>query len=144
MSSSGSLSNDNKTNDNETIDKNKMERMMDYLAFTVNEKGRNMVENLSKIREEMKNTTKKILKEKISIKSRVRTGGEANYMNLTSLENQYNTLLGEYNKALTEMKQERESLVKGGMEIINKTEEPIPKKKKRKRRRKRNKKNSEK
>ena len=59
MSSSGSTSN----NMNNTIDNNKMEHMMDYLAFTVNGKGREMIENLSKIKADMKNVTKKILKE---------------------------------------------------------------------------------
>ena len=59
MSSSGSTSN----NMNNTIDENKMEHMMDYLAFTVNGKGKEMIENLSKIKADMKNVTKKILKE---------------------------------------------------------------------------------
>ena len=135
MSSSGSTSN----NMNNTIDENKMERMMDYLAFTVNENGREMIETLGKIKADMKNVTKKILKEKISIKRKARSGNREDYTNLTSLENEYNTLLREYGKCVREVQEQRQSLIEGGMEVIKKTEESSPKKK-RKRRRKRRKK----
>ena len=136
MSSSGSTSN----NMNNTIDENKMEHMMDYLAFTVNGKGREMIENLSKIKADMKNVTKKILKEKISIKRRARSGNGEDYTNLTSLENEYNTLLREYGKCVREVQEQRQSLVEGGMEVIKKAEESSPKKKRKRRRNRRKKK----
>ena len=118
-----------------------MEQMADYIAFNVNAKGREMVQNLNKTREDLDQTKRKLLKEKIAIK-KVERGGKSrknvDYSNLRALTDQYNTLLGVYNKSVTTLQAQRQSLAIEGMESIQ-VEEADKKAKARKAQKKREK-----
>ena len=118
-----------------------MEQMADYIAFNVNAKGREMVQNLNKTREDLDQTKRKLLKEKIAIK-KVERGGKSrqnvDYSNLHALTDQYNSLLGVYNKSVTTLQAQRQSLAIEGMESI-KVEEADKKAKARKAQKKREK-----
>ena len=116
------------------INDNKIQQMMDYLAYKVNPNGIKKINMLDTINQELKDTTKQILKAKIHLKRRVRMGDIPDYDNLTKLENKYNVLLENYRDCVRDIQEQRELLIKGGMEVINQS-----KKKKRKRRRRRKK-----
>jgi hypothetical protein len=118
------------------INDNKIQQMMDYLAYKVNPNGIKKINMLNTINQEMKDTTKQILKAKIHLKRRVRMGDIPDYDNLTKLENKYNVLLENYRDCVRDIQEQRELLIKGGMEVINQSK----KKKNRKRRRRRKKK----
>lgn len=98
-----------------------MEQMTDYIAFNVNAKGQEMVQNLNKTREDLDEIKRKLLKEKIAIK-KVERGRKSrqnvDYSNIHALTNQYNTLLGVYNKSVTTLQAQRQSLAIEGMEYI--------------------------
>ena len=99
-----------------------MEQMTDFIAFNINEKGREMVQKLNKVKEGLKKTTKEILKEKIAIKKVERGGKKVDYSKISGLEQQYNTLLGEHNKLVQTLHAQRQSLAMEGMQAIQKAE----------------------
>ena len=99
-----------------------MEQMTDFIAFNVNEKGREMVQKLNEVKQGLKDTTKEILKEKIAIKKVERGGNKVDYSKIGDLEKQYNTLLGEHNKLVQTLHAQRQSLAMEGMQAIQKVE----------------------
>ena len=99
-----------------------MDQLTDFIAFNINEKGREMVQKLNEVKEGLKKTTKEILKEKIAIKKVERGGNKVDYSKITSLEQQYNTLLGEHNKLVQTLHAQRQSLAMEGMQAIQKAE----------------------
>ncbi len=120
----------------EINENNKIELMMDHLAYKVNPEGRKKMVMLETIKQKLKETTKKILKEKIYLKRRARTGNKVNYDNLGKLEEEYNGLLEEFRNCVREIQEQRELLIKGGMEVINQQSNKKKKNRKRRARRK--------